>query len=724
MKRPTISLHLIVKNEKHNLPPLFESVKDCFDEIHVTDTGSVDGTIELLQSWGDRKNPANTPVHLHHFKWCDDFSAARNASFEPGTCEFKMWLDADDALQNREAFIKWRDTAMGLSDYWFAVYHYGFDKNKNPIVSFIRERAVRWGLGFKWRDFVHEGINPAFVTPPPKMNHIGTWTVAHRRSESDLAQDRSRNLALFERNKDKMTPRLKYYHGKELFEAGQIFDAVKVLVEAVADPQMEIHDRTLGIQYAAFGLLGLSQFEKAIQLAHQGLQLAPERAEFFVLIGDAYVKMNAAQKAIPMYMAASECAYHDASKPGWGGAIFSAKTCYTDYPHSQLGRIYAQMGQYEKALHHFNKAANYSQTKEAWDLVKVTEDELKKNKPTAVLNVKKTDDIVISCHPGTNLYEWDEQVLKERGIGGSETAAVHLAHHLARLTNRKVKVFNYRTAPKTFGNVEYISNGEVVNYFYENDPKLHISWRHTVKKGSNQVVWCHDLITPGIDKIDAKIAVLSPFHRDYASAMQGVDPSKMFLTRNGIDPTRFELQQFKKDLNTVIFSSSPDRGLEHCINILEIARKTNPAIQFHCFYGFENMRKFGMAKEADRLEGMIKERDWVHFHGNVTQKELTEWFQKSAVWLYPADFIETSCITALEAALTGCRGVGRSIGALPYTMGQFKQNIMLDEHPRGNEELYAKAVLEQLNNPVPAPINPHEFSWESVAKQWIKEFDL
>lgn len=722
MNRPSISLHLIVKNERHNLPPLFESVKDCFDEIHVTDTGSVDGTLELLEEY-TKENPANSKVFVHHFKWCDDFSAARNASFEPGKCEYKMWLDADDALLNREAFISWRDNAMGLSDYWLAVYHYGFAADKKtPIVSFIRERAVKWSMGFKWRDFVHEGINPAGMDV--KMNHISTWSVKHRRSESDLAQDRSRNLALFEKNKDKMNPRLRYYYGKELFEAGQIFDAVKVLIDAVSDPQMEIHDRTLGIQYAAYGLLGLSQFEKAIQLAHQGLQLAPERAEFWVCIGDAYVKMGAAQRAIPMYKAAASCGFHDPSQPGWGAAIFSAKTCYTDYPNMQLGRIYAQMGDYPNAMIHFQKAFDFG-APDAGKALEATKDEMRKNAPNVHTSAKKSEDIVISCHPAANLYEWDEDVIKTRGIGGSETAAVHMAHHLAKLTGRRVKVFNFRTQSKTFGDVEYISNGEVVNYFSQFDPKLHISWRHTVKKGSNQVVWCHDLITPNIDKIDARIAVLSPFHANYAHAMQGVDKSKMFLTRNGIDPKRFAGVMIQKTPTPkVIFSSSPDRGLEHCIKIMELVREKEPKAELHAFYGFENMRKFGMGKQADHLESMMKEREWVKFHGNVTQAELAQAFASSDVWLYPADFIETFCITALEARLLGCRGVGRNIGALPYTMGQFKENILLDVHPKGNESAYAEAVISQLKQKQPELLDLTPYSWETVAKEWIEEFKL
>jgi len=51
MKRPSISLCIIVKNEEHNLPRLLKSVEGCFDEICITDTGSTDKTVEIAESF-------------------------------------------------------------------------------------------------------------------------------------------------------------------------------------------------------------------------------------------------------------------------------------------------------------------------------------------------------------------------------------------------------------------------------------------------------------------------------------------------------------------------------------------------------------------------------------------------------------------------------------------------------------------------------------------------
>lgn len=63
------------------------------DEIVVVDTGSTDKTIEIARKYTDK---------IYNFKWCDDFSKARNFAFSKGTCDYLMWLDADDFIFEKD----------------------------------------------------------------------------------------------------------------------------------------------------------------------------------------------------------------------------------------------------------------------------------------------------------------------------------------------------------------------------------------------------------------------------------------------------------------------------------------------------------------------------------------------------------------------------------------------------------------------------------------------
>jgi len=84
-----ISLAMIVKDEEAVLAHCLKSVETLVDEIIIVDTGSKDKTVEIAQSFGAR---------IHHFKWCDDFAAARNESLKHCTNPWVLILDADEAI--------------------------------------------------------------------------------------------------------------------------------------------------------------------------------------------------------------------------------------------------------------------------------------------------------------------------------------------------------------------------------------------------------------------------------------------------------------------------------------------------------------------------------------------------------------------------------------------------------------------------------------------------
>ncbi|MDZ8066726.1 MAG: tetratricopeptide repeat protein [Nostoc sp. DedQUE08] len=99
----SLSLCMIVKNEAATLPKCLSSVRKVVDEMIVLDTGSIDRTPNIAQQLGAK---------VHHFKWCNDFSAARNAALKYVTGDWILVLDADETLtptivpQLREAIAR------------------------------------------------------------------------------------------------------------------------------------------------------------------------------------------------------------------------------------------------------------------------------------------------------------------------------------------------------------------------------------------------------------------------------------------------------------------------------------------------------------------------------------------------------------------------------------------------------------------------------------------
>ncbi len=80
----------IVKDEAHNIKKSILSVKDCCDELIVVDTGSVDDTVRIAQKCGAKTK---------HFKWINDFSAAKNYALSLATGDYVIFLDGDEYFE-------------------------------------------------------------------------------------------------------------------------------------------------------------------------------------------------------------------------------------------------------------------------------------------------------------------------------------------------------------------------------------------------------------------------------------------------------------------------------------------------------------------------------------------------------------------------------------------------------------------------------------------------
>ena len=84
---------MIVKNEEHNLRRALSWGKNFFQEQIVVDTGSTDNTVALAQELG---------ANVYHFKWINDFSAARNYAISQCSGDWIFFLDADEYVEESD----------------------------------------------------------------------------------------------------------------------------------------------------------------------------------------------------------------------------------------------------------------------------------------------------------------------------------------------------------------------------------------------------------------------------------------------------------------------------------------------------------------------------------------------------------------------------------------------------------------------------------------------
>jgi tetratricopeptide (TPR) repeat protein len=88
---PVISAAIIVRNESVRLRDCLNSIEGVADDIVVVDTGSTDDTAAIAWSFTSR---------VFHFRWGEDFAAARNHALGQTRGEFVLSIDADECLDN------------------------------------------------------------------------------------------------------------------------------------------------------------------------------------------------------------------------------------------------------------------------------------------------------------------------------------------------------------------------------------------------------------------------------------------------------------------------------------------------------------------------------------------------------------------------------------------------------------------------------------------------
>lgn len=329
----TLSVCLIVKDEELTLARCLDSIKPFADEIIVADTGSTDGTVDIARAATDK---------VFFFEWCDDFSAARNFSFSKAGCDFVMWLDADDVVTPENAEIIRKLKERDDFDVAFLKYAAAFD-NGAPTFVYYRERIFRRSLGFSWEGFVHEAVTPrGWVIYSPAC-------IYHKKVKEG---DPFRNLNMFQRHiygGQTLSPREKFYYGRELFFCGMYAESIAVLNAYLdGDGWVENKIEACRTLYKAYGKTGMR--DKAVSSVLRAFSYGVPRAEDCCYLAGYFEDKNQIDAAIYWYERALS------SKESSENGGFINVDFLTFIPAIRLCVLYDRLGEY-KLANEYNEVA-------------------------------------------------------------------------------------------------------------------------------------------------------------------------------------------------------------------------------------------------------------------------------------------------------------------------------------------------------------------------------
>lgn len=200
MERPLLSIGMIVKNEIRSIERCLKALqplREAFPcELVIADTGSTDGTREVVAKYADI---------LFDFPWIDDFAAARNAVMKCCSGDWYFSVDADEYLDPdltgfRELFHtppKEQPDIGGIT-----VRNYtGRDLVHAPYSSFTALRIARLGVGICYHGAIHESF---FRPDKPAHYLLYNGIILHHdgyafQSEEERRKKAERNLDLLDK---------------------------------------------------------------------------------------------------------------------------------------------------------------------------------------------------------------------------------------------------------------------------------------------------------------------------------------------------------------------------------------------------------------------------------------------------------------------------------------------------------------------------------------------
>lgn len=290
-------------------------------------------------------------------------------------------------------------------------------------------------------------------------------------------------------------------------------------------------------------------------------------------------------------------------------------------------------------------------------------------------------------YTGQAWERWSPRSVDEGGIGGSETCAVYVAKEFAKSGWKSIVFGDCTGLEGDYEGVTFADYSKFPAFAQKNRIDFFLASRRTDVFGlpiqaTKKAVWVHDIWLDAngnadlrLDKYD-RIFCLSPWHKKFfLSHHKGVPAEKIHVTRDGVDLGRFE-GKVKKIPGRIVYSSSPDRGLDLLLDLLPEIQKEIPEAEVHIFYGFENWEKSARARNNQDQIALIEklkkkfEQPGVVYRGRVGQKTLAREFMKAQLWAYPTWFTETFCITAVEAMASGTPVVTTDVAALETTVGE------------------------------------------------------
>lgn len=324
--------------------------------------------------------------------------------------------------------------------------------------------------------------------------------------------------------------------------------------------------------------------------------------------------------------------------------------------------------------------------------------------------------------------KWNYTYSINNALGGSERAVINIAKYLQKDYDIYI---SGDVEEETFESIKFVNEENLSKLLKENYFKSIIVSRfinffelYPFFKTKNLFIWGHDtnLLSRSLDsqktlnilnKWNSNInnyICLTEWQKQRYENIYPMIKGKINLINNGINLDLFP-KNINKKRNRFVFTSGPGRGLGKVLELWpEICNKLEDAeLKFATYTNFPSN------EEDNKMQEIISKYKNIQFMGKLNPSELYELQASSEYWLYPTNFDETSCITALEMLYNEVICVYYPRAGLVDTVGEYGIKVS-----NGNEidSIINLTEEDKIRIRTSGKKYAEECSWENRAIVW------
>jgi glycosyltransferase involved in cell wall biosynthesis len=671
----------IVKNEEEILRTMLDNVKQLVDEYIIFDTGSTDKTKEIIAEYGEvHETPFVNFVDTKNVVL--DYALTKNI-------DYILWMDADERIyQNINKLREYAE--QGVECVSCKITEGPQDDN---IVYNKYDRCRLWKNNGKWRFYgpnVHE-----VICGEGEIVYDDIILVRHEHLKSDkgiTARDRFTKYVELLTDYIKEHPqdtRAWFYLARTHKDMNNLLEAIDCYSTYLDIPNNLFRDERWQAYFdGALCWKELGEYDKATVWLNCAIQIDSRRAEAYNLLGLMAFNKQDYEEAIKYYRMAIRDVPEDVR-------LFLNPLEYDRFPKDQLVLLYYKTKQFDKA-EEINK-----------QLIDTLDQRILNNLWWCRTRTQMKIFMTLGLTPEP-IYGG---MIDKQGVHGVETTYLEMSEEFVKQGH---DVFLFCTTEKEhiYKGVYYVPYQNIDEYWnIQPDIIITSRWFDVLYKDniSKKIIWLQDAYfappeqPDAFDKADL-VVCSSEWHRQYIAQRYGeqIKKEKLRIIPLGIRKNLF-VEELEKIPYKCIYSSNPDRGLYILADMWQELTDKIPEINLTVCYGWEGLKTWNKTKEWE--ESVVKQQEMVmsklgkfdniRFTGRIKKSDLAKEFLTSELCLYPNNFWETYCLTALEAQIAGCPLITTDIGALQTTVNS-RYNVKIEGNPFGQK--YQKKFIEETIN--------------------------